>query len=625
MIIKIDPKDITNYLDYNNSSYKNFLNWSKEVTILSKEKGKINFDHKHWYSGQKILFQTLFKTLESKDIRTVVVLKARQLGITTSLSLFDLYYAMSFKNTKAAIVAHDEATIKEVRAIITKYYWKSLQPNKKRPMVRNNAEHTTFTWTDAGTYDSDIAYYHPKTRNKATGNMGRGQATTFAHLTEVAYYPSVDDINNFEATFSETNPKRLFVYESTANGFNFYYDTWEAAKESNTMAALFIGWWLKDEYQVNNEADLLKYGYDLTPDEKERVDEVKRVYNYEISMEQLAWWRKTLREKIKDSYETSKTKLDQMYEMYPFIPEDAFRASGSNYFVPTTLRNAQEEIKEPLKRFEPIFFDKPSKTQLAPSQTGHLKIWEDPIDLKYNGYILSFDPAYSTNPESDRAVIQVWKAFRDKIFQVAEWASPTSDTIQSCYLFLKIGAMFNAYLSMYEIDGAGRAVAQIIQLLRRTIIEENIQDKTLYEYARKMKDYVYRRVDSMTPGSAIQWITGGNKHKIMAQLKATVADGSCIIRSSELMQELKYIVIDSGDIGAIKSKHDDRVMAAAFAVEAWEAILQPMLPFYEEYLKKETKQQEIDKLRRDNPQQLLISSVIKQEFANAGYKIKDAE
>jgi len=621
MIVQIKPEYITNYLEFNNTSYKNFIKWSQNIVIVSKEKGRMNFNHKEWYGAQKILFRVLFETLESKDVKTIVVLKARQLGITTSMSLFDLYYAMRFRNTQAAIVAHDERTVKEVRALITKRYWKSLQPSQKRPMIINNADHTSFTWTSVGTLDSDIAYYHPKSRNKATGNMGRGQATTFAHLTEVAYYPSVQDINNFEQTFSETNPERLFVYESTANGFNFYYDTWEAAKESNTQAALFIGWWLKDIYRVDNDADLLKYGYNLTPDEKERVDEIKRVYGYELTMNQIAWWRKTFKEKIKEDYETGKSKEDQMYEMYPFIPEDAFRASGSNYFVPTTLRNAQEEVKEPIKRFEPIFFDKPSKTQLAPSQTGHLKIWEDPPDLSYNGYILSFDPAYSTNPESDRAVIQVWKAFRDKIFQVAEWASPTTDTIQSAYLFLKIGSMFNAYLSMYEIDGAGRAVAQIIQLLRRTIIEENVKDRTLYEYARRMKDYVYRRVDSLMPGSAIQWITGGNKHKIMAQLKAAVADGSCIIRSSDLMQELKYIVVDNGDIGAIQSKHDDRVMCAAFAIEAWEAHMQPILPFYEEYLKKITQQEELRKTAKENPQQLLIQSVVKREFHNAGYKL----
>jgi hypothetical protein len=88
------------------------------------------------------------------------------------------------------------------------------------------------------------------------------------------------------------------------------------------------------------------------------------------------------------------------------------------------------------------------------------------------------------------------------------------------------------------------------------------------------------------------------------------------------MQELKYIIVDNGDIGAIQSKHDDRVMCAAFAIEAWEAILQPMLPFYEEYLQKLTKQEEMRKIAKENPQQLLIQNIVKQEFNNAGYKIK---
>jgi hypothetical protein len=63
-------------------------------------------------------------------------------------------------------------------------------------------------------------------------------------------------------------------------------------------------------------------------------------------------------------------------------------------------------------------------------------------------------------------------------------------------------------------------------------------------------------------------------------------------------------------------------MCAAFAIEAWEAIMQPNLPFYEEYLQKVTKQEEIKKIAKENPHQLLIQNIVKQEFTNAGYKIQ---
>jgi hypothetical protein len=585
VILKYSADIVKNYLKYDNKDYQHYLKWCQNVVILSKELGKIRFSPTLWYDAQKIMAYYIFKAISDPDLKTIVILKSRQMGATTFLKPFDIYYTMRFKGIRGAIVAHDEETIEEIRNDIRHYIYPSLPPQYKRPIVRHNRWRTTFAFEGGGANNSSIYYYHPKSRNKKAGNMGRGQATIFAHLTEVAYYPNVDDINNFEATFSETHDKRLYIYESTANGYNHFYDLWEAAKESNTIGALFLGWWLKDSYKVTNEKDLLMYGYDPDEDEKERIDLVKSIYGYEITIEQLAWWRKHYKEHAKESVDTNKSKLDNMLEMYPFTEFDAFRTSGKQYFLPNKVKESYDKVKQPVLTLQPIFYEKPEKTKLVKSVSGKIKIWEDPPDLNYNGYLLSFDPAYSTNPDSDNSCIQVWKCFRDKMIQVLEFASPTIETLKSAWLFLKIGSMFNCSLSIYEIDGAGKAVAEMIEFLRKQTIE-NIGDgdRTIYEYARRMKQYLYRRIDSLAGGTALQWITGGNKLKIMSQLRGVFHDGLLEVNSIELLKELEFIVKDGGDIAAIKGKHDDRVMTAAFAVEAWLNQMAFRLPTYDEYI-----------------------------------------
>lgn len=609
MLLSYKKEIIDNYLQYDNKQYQHFLNWVSNVVFISKEKGKMRFKPASWYKSQILMAYYTFECLSTPDIRTIVVLKPRQVGGTEFFKALDLYIPMKFKNTKGAIVAQDEETIVKLRTEITKEAYAHLPPNSKRPILQNNTLFTSFLFDNKPS--SFLYYYHPKTRNKKSGNMGRGQSTTYAHLTEVAYYPNVDDLNNFEATFSQSNENRLYIYESTANGYNHFYDLWEAAKESNTKAALFIGWWLKDTYVITNQKDLISYGYDPDSDEQERIDLVKKLYDYDITIEQLAWWRKKLKEEIKESTETNKTKLDQMLEMYPFTEYDAFRATGKQYFMPSVIKQMEGTLKSPEITYEPLFYDKPELTKIVESRFGKIKVWEKEPDKFYRGYILSFDPAYSTNPDSDNSVIQVWKTFKDRLVQVAEFASPTVDTIKSAWLFLKIGSMFNCELNIYEIDGAGKAVAQIIELLRRTIIDKGVSgDADIFNYARRMKQYIYKRIDSLGSGSALQWITGNNKEKIMSQIKQVFNDGMLEINSPELLNELNWIIRDGGNIGAIRGKHDDRVLAAAFAVEAWITNLAHRLPTFEEYEKAKKEQKDIKKMMDEQPRKLFAENIL---------------
>ena len=96
---------------------------------------------------------------------------------------------------------------------------------------------------------------------------------------------------------SDSNPNRLYIYESTARGFNMWNEMWEQARnDPHHCKCIFLGWWSKDSQQVpRDHFDFKLYGE--TPpsdDEIAKIKRVKEMYGHDITQEQLAWIRKKM-------------------------------------------------------------------------------------------------------------------------------------------------------------------------------------------------------------------------------------------------------------------------------------------------------------------------------------------
>jgi hypothetical protein len=57
---------------------------------------------------------------------------------------------------------------------------------------------------------------------------------------------------------AETNPKRLYTFESTARGFNMFHDMYVTAKRARTQRAIFCGWWRNELYMADPESSCLQ-------------------------------------------------------------------------------------------------------------------------------------------------------------------------------------------------------------------------------------------------------------------------------------------------------------------------------------------------------------------------------
>ena len=584
-----------------------FLDWCSGLYIDSKDKGLIKFSPDVWYDSQKYVVDTIFDTIEQEpNVRTFIILKGRQEGITTVVNAIDIFWNMKFPNINGVILSANDKIEKNMRNLLRTYYT-HLPKTHKVPLKANNRDRMAFV------NGSRLEFMHMATRDKDAGNLGTSYACNYLHATEVSRFNNVDDFNTFISTLSELHPNRLYIMESTAYGYNSFYDLWENAKDSNTQKAIFVGWWLKNTYSIPKDSpDYKKYSYPLEEWEKENVRLIKKYYGYNIKMEQIAWWRRFLAENMKTGEMTS---IDMMLQEYPYTEDDAFRMTGSKFFNTKILSERKKNVCAPAYTLQPVFGDEPEATRFMKVKNGAIKIWESP-DIACR-YVCACDPA--AGERGDNTSIMVFKVFNDKMYQVLEYATNQTRLLYTTWALISIAGMYRASYIL-EANGIGKAMMQLIDQYRANIIKKIQKNEmpeeglSIRDFAMMLRDeYLYKRVDSLSSTFARQWVTTAElKEQIMYKLESVFSTGELIIRSHELVREMEFIEKDGSYIGALEGRNDDRVMCAAMAVEHWFSLRNNLIT-EEEWLKK---QEEIRKKaeEQNNPRLISVQRFLKKHL-----------
>jgi hypothetical protein len=175
----------------------------------------------------------------NEGIHSFVVLKGRQLGITTISLALDLYWLFSRPGMHGSLVTHDEESRDMFKSTLTMYI-DGLPKKFKVPIETHNRNQLV------SRNRSRVSYQVAGTRKNSS--LGKGKALTFLHSTETAAYGDEEGLASLRASLAEEHAERLFIYESTAQGFNHFHDMWERAQDASTERAIFIGWWRKESY-----------------------------------------------------------------------------------------------------------------------------------------------------------------------------------------------------------------------------------------------------------------------------------------------------------------------------------------------------------------------------------------
>lgn len=540
-----------------------FLGFIKQLKIITKDFGLIQFS---LLGTQQYVLDEICEGL-SRGITTFIILKARQLGMSTAFIALDLFWAFEHAGLAGAFATHNEQSRDQFRNIIETYFNHLPRTHKVRYAKHNR---TMLILKNGSTFQYLVAGVKERTAT----NLGRSGAFNFLHATEVAFWGNEQDLNELRATLSTHYPHRLQIYESTANGFNHYEDMCQTAQDSRTQKFIFVGWWRNELYRFNREDPRFSVycpaGDDekLTALERKRFNLVKEVYDFQIKIDQIAWYRW----KLDDDAGGDQMKMD---EMFPWVPEDAFVATGSKFFTNESLTDSMRRARhQALAPYRYVIGLEWTDLAVVPAALARaeLKIWEEAHP--HGHYVIGCDPAYGSSDTADRTVIHVARAYSDRLVQVAEFVSPTVSTYQCAWVLAHLAGYYSGAagaLVNLEISGPGTTVFQALNDLREQVMQQPPKGKeALRNVLNAMRHFLYRRPDAMAGELAYQWrMTMDNKLAMMTGFKDSFELQRHILNSMHLLEEMKSIVYENGQIQAEGRKKDDRVIAAALAHEAW--------------------------------------------------------
>ena len=543
---------------------RKFERFCRELTVETKERGLQKLGTQ-LLGTQKYLMQEIGKGLEEGK-HFFVVLKGRQLGITTISLALDLYWHFIHPGFQGTLTTDTEENRDQFRTTLAMYI-EGLPTEYKIPLVSHNRNQMVLK--------NRSRLFYQVAGIRAKGSLGRGKAITFLHGTETSSWGDEEGLASLLASLAETNPARLYLFESTARGFNMFHDMYVTAKRARTQHAIFCGWWRNELYAIDAESDIYKVYWDgkLSPEEKEWVKDIKKQYGVEINTRQIAWWRWKLSEGIKDEA--------LMYQEFPPTEDYAFIMTGSSYFSASRCTDAMKVAKKNVPDFYRVsmgamFHD----TELIKSteRLATMLVWEEP---KSNGYyVIGADPAYGSSDWADRFCIQVYRVYADGLDQVAEYATSELNTYQFAWMICYLaGAYRNSTLNL-EINGPGQAVLNELKNLRRQAFHLTEQYGTgLANVLSNMQHYLWRRNDSLGGvTNSMGWqTTAATKERMMSYFKDYFERGLMHVYSQPLLEEMKAIVRDGASIAAYGRNKDDRVMATALACAAFAEQVQPRL------------------------------------------------
>lgn len=564
---------------------KLFTQFVADARIASKE--IVSDDDRgvplYMWDSQRRFLENVAEGLD-EGVRIFYCLKSRQVGVTTISLLIDVFWLAMHQNLTMALVtdieknreANRETLRRYVQSFPDGYFGSSFRVTKDNRAFMMFSNGSRLDFLVAGTSSKTIAW-------------AEGVGYAAAHLTEVAKYGNRDALASFEESFAQQNPNRLYIYESTANGFNHWHERFNRGKQDPTVyRAFFIGWWAGDANRIFRRDPRYQNFTALPPsgEEREKIQIVAHHYGVKIDDEQLAWirWKSV----------NSGSEEDILQQNQPWTEQDAFIMSGWSFFqnreIAKDIQKMRDEndpdyLSYAFKMYRYHVFDTFFELKLEQLfDTGNkevykfidLKVWEEPV--QGGRYVIGMDTAYGRNENADKNCISVWRCFADKLVQVAEYATPEHDPKQATWVLAHLAGVYSDCLINHEVNGPGGMVIMELEHLRAALNADMnmkiVQDKDWENALTNARWYLFHRPDSMGAGYAIGFSTNfNNKSVLMFGYRSAYVSHELIIRSMGLLKEMSYVVQDGNEIGAPAStssaSKDDRVFAAALAHKAW--------------------------------------------------------
>jgi hypothetical protein len=530
------------------------------VEIDTKEAGRCHIDP--WYS-QRIVIDAVAKGLQ-EDVHEFVILKCRQVAITTCCSIIELFWALANEGVQGAIIADRTDNLERLRRIFASLL-ETLPDEWRGPehkLIQNNRSGMAFA--NRSVIDLMAAASNP--------DLGASRALNMMHATECAQWKSLAGVESLKASLARQNPHRLYIWESIANGFNWFYGHCQQAKVDRHMRFIFIGFWANPTYSIPKSDPDYRIYWDghLTEEEIVRARFVKQHYNYVIKPEQIAWWRR----------ESEFRQEEYMLRHYPWTEKECFIASGSGFFPAQRTMEIAEQLADgaPYKGYKYVFEDAFLSSHIEQTNDrdeAMLRVYEPPDPEGV--YTIGVDPSGGGGGEANDHAIEVLRCYADRVVQVAEFRSNRPLTYQLAWVLAHMAGAYKDHLANLEVTGVGAAVIPEVrnlrQLAERGILQGAPGTSGILDMIGAVRWFLYKRPDTLGgAGNVIAWKANqDNKHQIYSEVRDSLMLRRLEIRSPRLVQQIQAIIEDEGWLGAGPDTgvNDDLVSGLVLAHHAW--------------------------------------------------------
>lgn len=539
---------------------------------------------------RKLLFELEEMRLTNIPIR-IVLLKARQWGGSTLVDLYAFWLQQRHRlNWHMAICAQDDASAGNISSMydfaIDRYPLEIGKLVQVKGSSKNRKDNKRGGRINIGSVYNPLQF--------------RGYNNAIVHMSETGCWEDTPKRSSMKvvASLKETVPDQpytMIVEESTANGLNYFYDSWtKAIKGETRYKGVFVAWHeidrcrieLKDVqgfYDTMSDYELFQWGLGAT-------------------IEGISWYRK---------HKADKGYSDQMMmEENPSTPEEAFQSSGQKVFAPAYIAALRKDNCEPYfigevyadarigeKALKNIRFEK--------MLNGNLKIWEMPDkDNQFDRrYVVSVDIGGRTD-KADYSVIRVIDrinmrlSYKGHVKMILTWIGHTDQDLLA-WKAAQIATMYDNALLIVE----GNAL---------DTKEEGNHFQTVLDQLKDHYKNLYIRNDAEKVGDDFvpkygYWTTDKNKTSSIDTLNSLARER--LLSETEEDQGIFLIETDknacnemmwfetksNGKQGAISGQHDDIVMTTAIGLNV--AVNEMPLPQLRQH---ETVRREIRKRTHSN-------------------------
>lgn len=474
-------------------------------------------------SAQQILQQAIDEEMKTRGFVRIIILKARQQGLSTAVGGYMYFNVSQSKARKALVVTHHADSTRALFDMTKRFHENC--PDLLRPSTKYSSRREL-------SFDGLDSSYIVATAGGES--IARGETISHLHASELAFWPTTsarDNWNGLIQAVPETKGTAVFI-ESTANGIaNLFHELWKGAVDgTNGYRPVFIPWFLDPAYKAPCTEPL-----DHTPDEQDLI----RKFN--LTDEQLMFRRKRI----------AQTSQELFRQEYPAEPDEAFLTTGAPVFNPEQLVKLLDTAKDPVARLTLEGNDWVNHPRGELLQYYH--------HVPGETYYIGADVAMGGG-RGDYSVAQVLDS---KKRQVAVWRSNHYNPDYFATVLEKLGRFYNEAFIIPENNAHG--------ILTCTRLGKDFAYPNIY---------MVTEVDKLTERESVQIgfrTTVKTKPLIIDQLRASVRDADLELNDKTTIREmLSFVVTESGAMEAEPGCHDDCVMSLAMVNHVHEGRFTPV-------------------------------------------------